>query len=191
MTFSYYAKGKRSLIYKGMYKKKQAIKKVTLGKVFTTIENEKKYLTKLQPYGFTPKVYAYTENEIIMQFIKGKKIEEFLASALKQKIKHVLKEIIHQCRILDKLGIDKQEMSHPKKHILIAKSPTMIDFERSKFSLYPKNLTAFIQYLQSKKIQMLLEKKEIFLQVPKEDLQRYKRNQNNFNYEEILKNINF
>ena len=53
-----------------------------------------------------------------------------------------------QCRILDRLKINKEEMSNPYKHIIINGSKViMIDFERARFSNKVTNITQFFQYI--------------------------------------------
>jgi predicted Ser/Thr protein kinase len=54
-------------------------------------------------------------------------------------------------------------MSHPQKHIIIDKSPVLIDFERARYTETPKNITQFCDYITSKKFIQLLEQKNIHL----------------------------
>ena len=68
-----------------------------------------------------------------------------------------------QCKVLDDLGINKEEMHHPVKHILIGKKDiVMIDFERCSFSEKVKNVTQFIQFITSTNLSKILNEKGIF-----------------------------
>jgi len=53
--------------------------------------------------------------------------------------------IVYNLFIMDKLKINKEEMSHPQKHIIIDKNNnlTLIDFERAHYTIKPSNVTQF------------------------------------------------
>ena len=55
-------------------------------------------------------------------------------------------------RILPELGINKEEMHRPLKHIILSKKPVMIDFERSYKTKNPHNVTQFCTFLVNRKI---------------------------------------
>lgn len=128
-------------------------------------------LKELNNDNIGPKVIEYDEktDTITMEFINGKPIEEFIkTNKNKIKILKVILDCIHQTYLLDKKGYNKEEMNHPKKHIIISNEnnlkkikPRLIDFERCKPSNHPKNLTQFIQYLKSENIKENLKKKKI------------------------------
>ena len=59
----------------------------------------------------------------------------------------MIKEVLEQCFVLDSLHVDKEEMHHPHKHILIDKEPVLIDFERAHYTEKPQNVTQFCQFL--------------------------------------------
>jgi predicted Ser/Thr protein kinase len=65
---------------------------------------------------------------------------------------------------MDVLGINKEEMHHPFKHIIVRdEKPVLIDFERCHYTEKQQNVTQFVQYLTSKKIQEAFEKKHILI----------------------------
>ena len=74
-------------------------------------------------------------------------------------------DILHQCRILDKIGVTKEEMHHPFKHILIDKNNQahFIDFERCSRTDKPKNVTQCIEFFC--RIKEELESKNIKINV--------------------------
>ena len=186
----YLAKGKRSVVYKGIFKGKEAVLKVVRSDAPPNIiKNETKWLKKLEKYRIGPKLYKEGKDYMICEFIKGKRIVEWLKEHNKAEIKKAFKEILMQCRTLDKLKVNKKELQRPVKHILIGKKIRMIDFERCKETEHPKNVTQFCQFLMSKNIRELLHEKGIV--IDKTDminlLQEYKKNQSEKNFRKILK----
>jgi len=186
----YLAKGKRSVVYRGIFKGKEAVLKI---KKKTAppgiIQNEAKWLKKLEKYGIAPKLYKEGKDYMICEFVKGKRIMEWLKEHNKTEIKKILRDILKQCRILDKLKVNKKELQRPVKHIIIKKTAKMIDFERCKETMHPKNVTQFCQFLTSKNMQKILEEKNIKIDKNKliKILQRYKKKQTEKNFKEILK----
>ena len=77
----------------------------------------------------------------------------------------MLKDVLRQCFILDKLKINKLEMHHPVKHIIIDKKPVLIDFERSYYTENPKNVSQFCQFLMSNSKDLKINRKELIFRV--------------------------
>ena len=153
--FVKYKKGWRSVIY--LDKEKSLIKKESNNRVLSTIEKEVNWLKRLNKVGIGPNLIEFNENYFICEFIQGLEIEPFLKQNNRKEIIKVLKNVLDQCYILDKLKIDKREMKNPYKHIIISKKVVMIDFERAKYSEKPRNITCFCQYLISSKIYRILK----------------------------------
>ena len=74
-------------------------------------------------------------------------------------------------------------MHHPVKHIIIDKSPVMIDFERCYYTKHPKNITQFCQFLMN--TNKTLNKKLLI-----NALKIYKSKQNKNNFNQIKKILN-
>ena len=94
---------------------------------------------------------------------------------------------------MDKLNINKEETSHPQKHIIIDKknNPLLIDFERTHYTIKPGNVTQFCDFLISNTILTLLKNNKININKNKliEAAKQYKRQQNNKNFNKIIKII--
>ena len=104
--------------------------------------------------GIGPKLIEFGDNYFICEFIDGILFEKFLLSEDKDCVKKVVRGLLKQCYVLDKLKIDKKEMTNPYKHIIIRnKKAIMFDFERARYCERPHNLSGFCQYLMSRKIQ--------------------------------------
>ena len=197
----YFTKGKRGWIYKANYKGKQVCikRKIPQSAALKTIENEARYLKLLNRYGIGPRFYFKTKNYLVIEFVDGKPIEEFIKSTDDAElIKKVLFTVFKKCRKMDQLKINKEEMHHPRKHIIVElrkKKPivTLIDFDRAHKTQKPKNVTQFCQYLISTKMIGLLEEKGIFIDkgVMLHKAREYKHNPTKKNFEQILKEIRF
>lgn len=142
-----YAKGKRTKAYKFFNLIIKTKRKDS--KAIGNIRNEGNWLRKLNKYKIGPRVYYFNDTFLICGFVKGERILDYFKKAGLEEKKKVVKEVLKQCRILDKLKVDKSEMHHPVKHIIVGKKIVMIDFERCKYSNKPKNVTQFCQFLNS------------------------------------------
>ncbi len=134
---------------------------------------EVKFLTLLQPFGFVPELYFvdFDGLKVTMQRLGGRRIGECIG-------RKVVDRCLECCFILDVLGIEKQEMNHPGKHIIVDGGVYFIDFERARLKKRPSNLTQFTVYL--KKFGIKLEKNLI---------RRYKFEINRKNFEIIRRRI--
>ena len=181
LNLVYLARGKRSLIYtfkKG--KKKFALKiEDEQSGAKGRIKNEVKFLKILNKINIGAKLISWKENYFVYEFVEGDLILDYI-----NKTKNpfpVLIKILKQCRVLDKLKINKLEMHHPLKHIFVKKNKvTMIDFERAYFTKKPKNVTQFCQFLMRNKNLELNKEKVI------NSLKEYKTDQSEQNFEKVL-----
>lgn len=114
------------------------------------IEREIHYLKKLKKEDFSPNIYLYKKNYVVMDRINGITIEEYLKIKSKKEILNILDKILNITQRLDYLQIQKFELTNPYKHILIDNKENVIfiDFERSIISLSPKNTTQILQYFR-------------------------------------------
>jgi len=179
-----HAKGKRGLIYSGLYKtEKVAVKiKEPKSKAVGRIRNEANYLKIVNKKGIGARLFTFTNDYIIMEFVDGMPILDFFDKNSERAILSVIKQIFEQLFVLDKLGINKEEMHRPIKHIIITKNNkvvlidaqnsknsgiskttkvVLIDFERAKKSNKTHNVTQFCQFLVGGNVRQLLNKKGI------------------------------
>ncbi len=181
------ARGHRGIVYTGIYKgKKIAIKAERKdSSAMGRVQNEAKWLRILNRKGIGPKILFSGKNYFCYKFVEGKFIGEFIKNSGKQEIISVLKGVMQQCFVLDELKVNKEEMHHPKKHIIVTgdKKPVMIDFERCRNSEKPKNVTQFVQFVASGHISGMLKEKGIV--IDKYELikmaQKYRENSNIYN----------
>ena len=112
---------------------------------------ESKILLKTNKIGIGPKLHGFTKNFILLDFISGPTLSEWIFSnrSNRHTIKNILFKILKQCRALDNIRIDHGELSRAHKHIIIGKKnkPVIIDFEKSSDSRRVANVTSICQYL--------------------------------------------
>ena len=127
------------------------------------------------------------------QFVKGEEILKWAEKANKKSIIKVLKAVIKQCEAMDILMVNKKEMNHPYKHILISNDkPVMIDFERCKLTSNPKNVNQFFQFLINSKMSSLLKEKGIIMDKKEVQalLKEYKKTRNKKTLNKLLSFLN-
>jgi len=149
---------------------------------------EVRYLTVLQSQGFVPKIYGFQPDElrIEMEFVRGLPIREFLKVGEEEEIRRVLMRSLDICHRLDRMRLQKEEMNHPGKHIIVRDGEVVfIDFERSYDTPNPSNVTQFVSYLCSK---FVMERAGIG-RPSVESLRRYKRDYSYRSYRRIREEI--
>ncbi len=161
--------------------------------------HEVRILTKANNIGIGAKIYSFTKNFILLSFIEGLTLSEWITSpdvsSNVNKIKEIFNEILRQCRLLDASGLDHGELSRADKHIIINQDnkPVIIDFEKSSDSRRVSNVTSICQYLFVKgrlasKVEMAVGKidKNMLLN----NLREYKQNPSDENFAKICLTLN-
>lgn len=184
-NIKYLAKGKHSLVLDGSFEGKSCIIKVGEEK---DLQIENIFNKKLENESFVPEVYYSGKNYIVREKFEGEIIEEFLETNGKESILDILDKVLEVTFRLDELGINKQEMTNPYKHIFILdKAEVMfIDYERCLYTQKPKNTTQFLQYIRRNR--NLLEEKGIEIDEDKifEVSKKYKENMFKITMDEII-----
>ena len=203
----YLTHGKRGNIFRGTLDKSKLVKthfpskknvvKVAIkvkreeSKAVGRIKNEVKWLRLLNKSGIGPKLMFSTENYFIYQFVEGEFILDWIFKNENEDIRIVLIDLFKQCKRLDDLNVNKEEMHHPLKHILVTKEniPIMLDFERCHQTEKPGNVTQFIEFIC--RLEKELAKKGFKINVKKmRDLAKeYKDSYGKEVFNEILLNV--
>ena len=140
-----------------------------------------------------PKLVDFSKNFLVMEYLEGKKIRDWVANLKKngssQQLKIVIKKILEDCYSLDRIGLDHGELSNISKHVIIGNKTTIIDFESSSTDRKVSNVTSATQALCigsgiSKIIGRIykIPKKEEMISV----LRKYKREQTRDSFEKLL-----
>jgi release factor glutamine methyltransferase len=160
------AKGHRGYVYTGTFKSRKVAIKIRNPESTAParIRIEAGFLKILNKNNIGPRLYLGDDEFLIMEYIEGRLILDYLGSSRKSRIISLLRKIFLQLHTLDTLGINKEEMHHPVKHILIRNHrPVLIDFERSRYSEKAHNITQFSQFLSGAHVMEILGKKGIHI----------------------------
>lgn len=179
-------KGWRGKVYRGKYKGKELAFKVALEPIYIpNIQKEGKILKLVNKYGIGSKLRIIGEDFIAYDFIKGLPLKKVLNP---ENAKIIFSQLIKQARILDKLGINKEEMHRPYTNVIVDENLNvyLIDFERSKKSKNIQNVTQLLQFFMGEGSKYLpeIDKKKL-IQLAKE----YKKNKSQENFQKILETL--
>lgn len=160
-----------------------------------SMKNEFDFYNLANMYRIGPKVYSYTDNVLLMDFLEGISIENwFLKTELDSNlIKTVVIDILNQCFILDKINLDHGQLNRLCNHIIIRPDNlkcSIIDFESASTFRKVSNLSSafqglFFRGIISKKINSYINyenKIKEFLKL----LKIYKSNISRENFDSIL-----
>lgn len=187
------ARGRRSVVYTAKLGNRVVTvkEKRADSKAVGRMENEAFWLKRLNKMGIGPKFRFSGEGYLVRDLVQGEFILDWIPKRSVKDIKHVLLEVLKQCRAMDRMKVNKEEMHHPVKHILVhRKKVVMIDFERCHKAGNPKNVRQFCQFLMS--VSPMLHQKGI--EVDRKELihalQEYKGNNSDMNFRRILRTLN-
>jgi release factor glutamine methyltransferase len=147
---SFLAKGHRGLLFTADYRGMKVTVKIknpkstAVGKMMLEAE----MLKKVNEASLGPELIDAGQGYIIYRYVGGDTIGK-LVKDKNDKLEDIFKEVRRQMEILDRLKINKMEMTNPRKHIIVGPDGkvTLLDFERSRFTERPKNTTQFQEYL--------------------------------------------
>ena len=159
------------------------------------MKNESILLKLVNSVDVGPKMFAVSKNFLVMEYIEGEKISNWV-NLLKgvgsaKKLKFTIKKILQDCYKLDRLGFDHGELSNVSKHVIVGKTKsTLIDFESSSTKRRPSNVTSITQaFFVGSGIARRTQK--IYKNPPKEKiinaLKQYKQEKSQENFEQLLK----
>jgi len=161
----YFARGRRGMIYRAISDRSKLVKTHFPSKkdvinvaikvkreesvAKERMKNEAKWLKVLNKHNIGPKLLFFGENYLTYKFVEGEFILDWVEKSSAEDIKKILLNVLSQCFVMDKLKVNKEEMHHPMKHILVGNDnkPTLIDFERCYKTEKPHNVTQFVDFI--------------------------------------------
>jgi len=115
------------------------------------MDDEAKLLQIANKTNVGPQLIRSSKNFIIMEFIKGEKIIDWVNNSSKinpKRLRFVIKKVLTDCFLLDQAGLDHGELSVLDKHVLVTnRSAKIIDFESSSMNRKVSNVTSATQAL--------------------------------------------
>lgn len=142
-----------------------------------------------------PKLYDVSKNFLVMEYLEGDKIGDWIQSlkgnGSSKKLKSIIRIILEDCYRLDEIGFDHGELSSITKHVIVGKfRTTLIDFESSSVNRRASNVTSITQAIFigsgiAKKVQRIykIPPKEKIIDI----LRKYKQEPTRKKFDSILK----
>jgi len=158
------------------------------------MKEEAKLLGRANKIRVGPTLFESSKNFLVMEFLQGEKIADWVKSlsgkGSTSKLKSVIRKVLKDCFNLDQDGFDHGELSSITKHVIVGNKVSLIDFESSSVKRRVANVTSATQafYIgsgMSKKIQRIYK-------VPLKDkiidsLRIYKKNPTRNSFDNLLK----
>jgi len=123
-----------------------------------SLENEAFILKILSETGYVPKLFLYSKNFIVREFIEGLLLKDFLEKYRDnhQMIRDLAENLVRSAWKIDSFNVDIEEISRPDKQIIIKNNDLLkiyyIDLESAKTNDHPANLNRIISFLISNKL---------------------------------------
>jgi putative serine/threonine protein kinase len=115
-----------------------------------TMERESILLKAANKVNVGPRLIASSKNFVVMEFLDGKKIQDWVSEHDHRNVnavKDVIRKVLYDCYKLDFIGLDHGELSYISKHVIVGKKVTIIDFESSSLERKTSNVTSATQGL--------------------------------------------
>lgn len=115
-----------------------------------SLSDEAKLLEAI--HGYAPRVYLYSDDFIVREYIDGPTVEEFLKVVHRRNdVATLVKSLLLATYTLDQLNIDVGELSRPYRQVVLLcgdpSKPYFIDLESGRLYLKPSNVTRIINFV--------------------------------------------
>jgi len=174
--------------------KKVALKIRRLDSQRSEMKSEAKLLRLVNTVKVGPKLFDFSKNFVVMEYIEGVKISKWIKSlsgkGSTRKLKTAIKTSLEDCFRLDQIGFDHGELSSISKHVIVGDmKSTLIDFESSSTKRRVSNVTSITQAIfigsgiakDVRRIYKIPAKEKII-----EVLRIYKKEQSRESFESLL-----
>uniref|UniRef100_A0AAV1TY39 Uncharacterized protein n=1 Tax=Peronospora matthiolae TaxID=2874970 RepID=A0AAV1TY39_9STRA len=205
----FFARGKRGVLYAGETCSgcEPVVAKLAASASCTaSVTLEAQWLRVVNRMGLGPKLLDAGAGWFLCERLQGKNVVEFLAQADEAvspaNAVWVVREMLCQCFAMDLLGVNKDEMTHPHRHVIVHRSSqqqqqqqlntwrcTFVDFEKCSLTRKPKNVTQLCQFLSSPRMVALLQRKRVTVDVSRlrQCSKRYKHSQSTSTFGAIMR----
>jgi len=177
-----------------LHKKDVALKIRRIDSSRSEMKSEAKLLKLANKVNVGPKLIDSSKNFIIMDYVVGQKITDWVRELKGRgsaaKLKSIVRQVLEDCHTLDTIHLDHGELSYIHKHVIVGESPCIIDFESGSTNRRTSNVTSATQsiFIGSalssivKNIIKIPNKKKLI-----DPLKKYKHEQSRENFDQILK----
>ncbi len=114
------------------------------------LEFEAVILEYLEPYELSPKIYSWSKDYIVMEYVDGIPLPIYIENMIGEidHLRRVLRKLLVKAFLLDGLGVDHGELNRPGSHVMVVGDDIVfLDFESASVSRRPRNLTSLASYL--------------------------------------------
>ena len=131
-TISILGKGYVGVVVLGKIgRKKVAVKIRRNDSPRKNLEKEAGLLKIINKYKIGPKLVASSKNFLVMEYLNGEKIGDWVDGLKKNEkssqLKLIIKKVLEDCYSLDRIGLDHGELSNLSKHVIVGrKLPLLI-----------------------------------------------------------------
>ncbi len=157
-----------------------------------TLIKEAALIQRLNKVGLRPKLFTYSSNFIVREYIEGETLDRWIKHASKDELIKVLREILDILYKLDEIQLVHGELARPGKHVLVTRTlePVIIDFESGSLSSKKSNVTQFAQaiFFRSLLFPYIKQDKDDVRKRAIKILQKYKKSRKQ-KYVEELKSL--
>ena len=157
------------------------------------LKKEAELLKIINKHKIGPKLIASSKNFLVMEYLDGEKIGDWVDGLKKNgkssQLKLIIKKVLEDCYSLDRIGLDHGELSNLSKHVIIGKKTTIIDFESSSMDRKVSNVTSATQaFCIGSRISKIMGR---VYKIPKKQkmitvLRRYKHEGTRESFEDLL-----
>ncbi len=117
----------------------------------TSLELEAVFLEYLGPLSLAPRVYAWTRDFIVMEYVGGTPLDEYVSSEVARgnivEARRTLSKALVKAYLLDLTGVDHGELNRPRSHVMVFKDDVVfIDFESASCSRKTINFTSLASH---------------------------------------------
>ena len=113
-----------------------------------SLANEGYYLGLANSVGVGPRLINYTSNVIVMELIEGVTFDTYINYASPNDVRLIIKDLLWQCRRLDRIGLAHNELSRSREHIIVSGNKAyIIDFESASVNSKVSNVSQLLNAL--------------------------------------------
>ena len=194
-TLNVLGKGYVGVVVLSKYKTKEVALKIRrIDSSRSEMDSEARLLRLANEVGVGPKFIASSKDFMIMEYLEGKRIIDWIGELKGKgsaaKLKSMIKKVLEDCYNLDKIHLDHGELSHIHKHVIIGKSISIIDFESASVNRRVSNVTSATQSIFigsgiSKLVKKIIKEPQKRKLIT--SLRKYKNEQSRKNFETVLR----
>ncbi|OQS00712.1 hypothetical protein ACHHYP_02868 [Achlya hypogyna] len=163
LELEFYASGKRGMLFVDRARTRLVKVQKHDDHGVEVIEKESRWLAIVNRASLGPRLLGTGDGYLMCEFLAdGLDAIAYLQHphVTRAHVAWFLRSVMYQCFVLDTLGINKAEMTHPMRHIIVLGTRVVfVDFEKCTYGRQRRNVTQVCQFLSSPRIVAAMAKK--------------------------------